>query len=156
MCMIVSKSCDLCLATAALAACLHLRLNAIFSRALLYHCVCLCSTIDAAASNLGNWWCFHSNRGGIQCKAQKIASVHAAINNQATCTSVGGVWSAATCQLLQQPVCDQAQGNWRPQKRDSLVGGMDLLYVGLMQVRPHCVIHIPNMVCRGTCCAAWT
>lgn len=82
--------------------------------------------------------------------------MHAAINNQATCTSVGGVWSAATCQLLQQPVCDQAQGSWRPQKRDSLVGGLDLLYVGLMQVRARYVIDIQKMVCRGTSCAPWT
>lgn len=58
----------------------------------------------------------------------------AAIDSQSVCTSVGGVWSGATCQLLQQPVCRQAQGAWHPQERASLVGGMDLLSVGLLQV----------------------
>ena len=61
---------------------------------------------------------------------------YAAINSQSVCTSVGGVYSASTCQLLQQPVCSRAGGEWLPQKRASLEGGMDLLSVGLLQVSP--------------------
>ena len=48
---------------------------------------------------------------------------------------MGGTWSPSTCQLLQQPVCTQSGGNWLPRKRSSLEGGMDLLTVGLLQVR---------------------
>ena len=60
------------------------------------------------------------------------ACLLAAIETQSTCTSVGGVWSGATCQLLQQPPCTQAGGTWQPRKRASLEGGMDLFSVGLL------------------------
>ena len=78
--------------------------------------------------NLNACVCSVQHAGNMTC-----LDVVAAIDSQATCTSVGGVYSAATCQLLTQPVCDQAQGGWQPRKRDSLEGGMDLLYVGLLQ-----------------------
>ncbi|KAL3138479.1 hypothetical protein ABBQ32_006269 [Trebouxia sp. C0010 RCD-2024] len=55
------------------------------------------------------------------------------ITSQDVCTSVGGTWMAATCQLLQQRVCTTSGGNWQPRKRASLEGGMDLLVVALMQ-----------------------
>ena len=76
----------------------------------------------------------------------------AAIDSQATCTSVGGVYSAATCQLLTQPVCDQAQGSWQPRKRDSLEGGMDLLYVGLLQASAWSSF-LSTIETRHICCA---
>lgn len=79
-------------------------------------------------------------------KTDLFAVCWAAITSQDVCTSVGGTWTASTCQLLQQQVCRQSGGDWRPRKRASLEGGMDLLVVALMQVsRPafrHSLLHI--------------
>lgn len=67
------------------------------------------------------------------------------------CTSVGGVYSASTCQLLQQPVCSRAGGEWLPQKRASLAGGMDLLSVGLLQVSAIPADRMQKPLCLKTC-----
>ena len=59
----------------------------------------------------------------------------AAITSEAVCTgpSVGGTWSAASCALGTQPLCEAAGGVWHATKLWSLKNGADLIIVGLMQ-----------------------
>ncbi|KAL0034477.1 hypothetical protein WJX79_004596 [Trebouxia sp. C0005] len=84
---------------------------------------------SAAAFN----WLGDSSKAALAYNYTAPSCNYATISSQSVCTSVGGIYSASTCQLLQQPVCSRAGGEWLPQKRASLEGGMDLLSVGLLQ-----------------------
>ena len=59
----------------------------------------------------------------------------AAIASEDVCTGtlVGGTWSAASCALGTQPLCEAAGGIWLPTKLWSLKNGADLIIVGLLQ-----------------------
>lgn len=55
--------------------------------------------------------------------------------NQTLCSLVNGTWVPPSCAPTTEPACDTAGGAWSPRKMGSLEGGLDLLVVGLLQVR---------------------
>ena len=61
--------------------------------------------------------------------------VSAAITDPALCTNVGGMWKQPVCSVTSQPGCTQHGGQWKSAEQWTLKGGVDLLIVGLLQVK---------------------
>lgn len=55
---------------------------------------------------------------------QSVLGVLAAIDSQATCTEVGGVFKPAACAIETKPLCNAAGGQWDARDRFSLKNGM--------------------------------
>ncbi len=60
-----------------------------------------------------------------------------AITDPALCTNVGGIWKHPQCSVTSQLQCNQHGGQWRSEKQWTLKGGVDLLIVGLLQVKAY-------------------
>ena len=72
----------------------------------------------------------------------------AAITDAALCTNVGGVWKQPKCSVASQLACTQHGGQWQSAEQWTLKGGVDLLIVGLLQVKLH---HPCPYVCSAIC-----